>query len=122
MKHQIESRLIDLALSIDNLCKSLAKNFRSYHLSTQIIRSSTSAALNYGEAQSAESKKDFIHKSSLVLKELRETRVCLKLLNNSVQASRKESFKNCQNECDQLIAIFYKTIQSSRKNMKKQPK
>jgi four helix bundle protein len=122
MKHQIESRLIDLALSIDSLCKSLAKSILSNHLSVQIIRSSTSAALNYGEAQSAESKKDFIHKSSLVLKELRETKVCLKLLINSVQKNRIESFKNCQSECDQLIAIFYKTIQSTKQNMINQSK
>ena len=117
MKKQLESRLIKLALSIEALSKSLLKSYLSAHLSTQIIRSSTSAALNYAEAQSAESKKDFIHKTTLVLKELRETKVCLKLLNNSVKKTNNKTFMDCYNECDQLIAIIYKTIQSTRKNM-----
>jgi len=122
MKKEIESRLIQLSLSIDKLCKSLTKSYLSNHLSTQIIISSTSAALNYGEAQSAESKKDFIHKTTVVLKELRETKVCLKLLTNAVPDSNKETLISCYSECDQLIAIFYKTIQSTKLNMRKQSK
>lgn len=88
------------------------------HLSTQIIRSSTSAALNYGEAQAAESKKDFIHKTSLVLKELKEKKVSLKLLEASVRAEYITAFTTNLEECDQLIAIFYKTVHSARQNNK----
>ena len=116
MKIQIETRLIELALEIDVMCKSLQRSYLSHHLTTQIIRSSTSAALNYGEAQSAESKKDFIHKTTLVLKELRETKVCLKLLKRSVSSGEIQRFDSCQNECDQLTAIFYKTIKSAKQN------
>ncbi len=55
------------------------------HLAGQIVRSGTSVALNYGEAQSGESRKDFIHKMKIVLKELRETFVCLKIIHKSNQ-------------------------------------
>jgi len=117
MKHQLEQRLINLTLEIDNVCKTLNKSYLLQHLTTQIIRSSSSSALNYGEAQAAESKKDFVHKVSLVLKELRETKVCLKLIAASVHAEKIKSFDICLNECDQLIAIFYKTIKSTQRNM-----
>lgn len=119
MKQQIELRLINLALGIDKVCKTLQRSYLIEHLTTQIIRSSTSSALNYGEAQAAESRRDFIHKISIVLKELRETKICLKLLEKSVHPERITPFNHCQNECDQLIAIFYKTLKSTKQNMKK---
>jgi four helix bundle protein len=120
MRKIIEKRLIELALNIDSVCKTLQKSYLSKHLTTQIIRSSTSAALNYGESQASESKGDFIHKISLVLKELRETKICLKLLYKSVKKEKLEIFMKCQDECDQLIAILYKTIKSTQKDMIKQ--
>jgi len=118
MRKQIEIRLINLALSIDAMTKSLKNSYLTQHLTSQIIRSSTSAALNYGEAQAAESKKDFIHKTSLVLKELRETKISLNLLMASVRAENMNTFETCQEECDQLVAIFYKTVHSARQNIK----
>ena len=117
MRIELENRLTALALGINRSCKYLENNFIANHLVMQIIRSSTSAALNYGEAQAAESKRDFIHKTSIVLKELRETKICLKLLADSaVKAQYLKEINNCQTECDQLIAIFYKTVQSAKKN------
>ncbi len=50
------------------------------HLSKQLVRYGTSVSLNYGEVQSGESRKDFIHKMKIVLKELRETFICLKII------------------------------------------
>ncbi len=50
------------------------------HLSSQLIRSGTSVSLNYGEAQSAESRRDFIHKMKISLKEMRETFICMKII------------------------------------------
>jgi four helix bundle protein len=60
------------------------------HLSGQLVRAGTSPALDYGEAQSGESKKDFIHKIKVVLKGLRETFVCSKMMLRSIRYSRKE--------------------------------
>ena len=65
--------LIQFSIDIITLCKESNKSFASDHLIKQVIRSATSSALNYGEAQSAESTKDFQHKMKLCLKELRET-------------------------------------------------
>jgi len=83
MRQIIENRLIELTVRINQLIKTLDNSLLSQNVSAQIIRSSTSAALNYGEAQGAESKKDLIHKSSIVLKELRETHISLKIINDS---------------------------------------
>ena len=116
MRKELEKRLINLAISIDKLSVSLRRTYLAQHLITQLIRSSTSAALNYGEAQAAESKKDFIHKVSLVLKELKETKVSLKILEPSVKVEQIIEFKKCLEETDQLVAIFYQTIKSARQN------
>ena len=77
---ELESRLIDFAVEIIDLVKNNDDNYAGKHLSGQIIRSSTSAPLNYGEAQSAESRRDFIHKMQISLKELRETYVNLRII------------------------------------------
>ena len=79
----LENRLVDFSVQIINLVKQTPKTRAGNHLAGQIIRSGTSVALNYGEAQSAESQKDFIHKMKVVLKELRETYVNLKNLAQS---------------------------------------
>ena len=114
MRKEIEKRLIQLSLNINRVCKNLDNSYLTYHITKQIIRSSTSAALNYGEAQAAESKKDFIHKTSIVLKELRETKISLILLEDTKKDSPNHDVKNCQNECDQLVAIFHKTVATAR--------
>ena len=116
MRIELENRLVELSLNINETCKYLDKSFLAQHISAQIIRSSTSAALNYGEAQAAESRKDFIHKVSVVLKELRETKVSLKLLRNSIKPDSLLLLSKSQKECDQLIAIFHKTVISARAN------
>ena len=114
MRKELENRLVELALSISRICKKLDKSYLSQHLTTQILRSSTSAALNYGEAQAAESRNDFIHKTSIVLKELRETKVSLKLFVDSIREEDIQKLIACQNECDQLVAIFHKTVMSAK--------
>ena len=115
MRRELENRLVELSLAINEICSNLEQSHLAQHISSQIIRSSTSAALNYGEAQAAESKKDFAHKVSVVLKELRETKVSLKLLKTSIRREVQVTFTNSQNECDQLIAIFHKTVISTKK-------
>ncbi|WP_310554642.1 four helix bundle protein [Flavobacterium sp.] len=72
-KQILEDRLIDFAVLVVEISRDFEKSYAGNHLLGQIIRSSTSPALNYGEAQSAESKRDFVHKMGICLKELRET-------------------------------------------------
>jgi len=116
MRQELEMRLISLSVNIEKLCKGLSRGFMSEHLTKQIIRSSTSAALNYGEAQSAESRNDFIHKISIVLKELRETQICLNLLSGSITDRQEMEMKSCQKECNELVAIFHKTVVTAKSN------
>ena len=75
---ELERRLIDFALMIITIVKSMPEDLAANHLANQLVRSGTSVALNYGEAQGAESKRDFIHKMRVVLKELRESLICLR--------------------------------------------
>ncbi len=119
MRIEIEKRLIDFSVSIINLCRNLNLEFVSQHLSTQIIRSSSSSALNYGEVQGAESRKDFAHKVSIVLKELRETYINLKIIKQANLVKKGVFDDKLLNECGELIAIFHKTIITTRSNNSK---
>jgi len=66
-KFDLEERLITFAANILKIRQSIVESMGSIHLSNQLIRSGTSPSLNYGEAQAAESRKDFIHKIQIVL-------------------------------------------------------
>jgi four helix bundle protein len=113
-KYDLEERLIDFAVLIIGIVNQLPANRVGNHLGGQLLRSGTSPALNYGEALSAESRADFVHKLKVVLKELRETFVCLKIL---VRISYLSIDNPALKECNELISIFVKSIATTRKNM-----
>jgi len=75
-KYDLEERLIQFSVFIVKIINEMLNSKAGNHLSGQIVRSGTSVSLNYGGTQSAESRKDFIHKMKVILKELRETFVC----------------------------------------------
>ena len=79
-------------------------------MSKQLIRSATSAALNFGEARSAESKKDFIHKQSISLKELRESYVNLLIIEQNQLCRNLELIDKTIDEANQLVSIFVTAI------------
>jgi four helix bundle protein len=64
--YDLEDRLIDFALQVDEIIEVLPNTNLANHIGSQLVRSCTSPALNYGEAQSAESQKDFVHKLKIV--------------------------------------------------------
>ena len=104
---ELESRLIDFAANIISISECLKSNYAGIHLSKQIVRSGTSPALNYGEARGAESRKDFLHKIRIVLKELRETHISLKIIKKANLIAKDASLlDSITNECDELISIF----------------
>jgi len=70
----LTERLIDFAIRIIKLVNTLPKTSISKHIGGQLIRSGTSPGANYEEACGAESRSDFTHKLSIVLKELKESR------------------------------------------------
>jgi len=115
-KYDLEERLIQFAVEIIIVCGKLEGNFASQHLSRQLIRSTTSAALNYGEAQSAESHRDFLHKMKICLKELRESWVNFKIQKGAQLISNIERLNYLMKENNELIAIFVSSIKTSKNN------
>ena len=113
-KSELEDRLVRFSISIIGMTKGLENCFESQHLSKQIIRSGTAVALLYGEAQGAISKKDFIHKISLVLRELRETQMNLRIIEGSNLLNDHELMIRIKDENSQLIGIFMKTLITAR--------
>jgi four helix bundle protein len=78
--YNLEERLINFAVKVIKAVDKIPKTSAGLHLGGQLLRSGTAPALNYGEAQAAESKKDFIHKMGIILKELRESKINLIIL------------------------------------------
>jgi len=113
----LEDRLVDFGLAIYELTKHLPKDYFGNNLTGQIVRSSTSPAFNYGEAQSAESRKDFIHKMKVCLKELRETLVGLKFAKRGKFEVPEKLLNQLQTEVNELISIFVKSIETANKNL-----
>ena len=115
----IEERLIDFAVRVIRTADSLPKSKIGNHISGQLLRSGTSPAPNYGEAQSAESRADFIHKLKIALKELRETKIWLLIIVRAKLIQPESKLDELLNENDQLISIFVTSVATARKNMKK---
>ncbi len=111
----LEERLIDFAVIIVSVVEALPNSKAGNHIANQLIRSGTSPAPNYGEAQSAESRKDFIHKMKISLKELRETMVWLKIIARK-HLSHCEEIPKAIAECNELIAIFVSSTKTADAN------
>ena len=116
-KFDLEERLINFAVLIIDITNKTPATKAGNHLSGQLIRSGTSPALNYGEAQSGESRKDFIHKIKVVLKELRETLVCLKIIYRTKMLKATEQIQFAMKENDELISIFVKSVETAQNNL-----
>jgi four helix bundle protein len=118
-RFDLEERLIDFAANVILFTNYVEKSYAGNHLSSQIVRSSTSPALNYGEAQSAESNKDFVHKMGICLKELRETNNCLKIIERANLHSNSKMLDQLKVEANELISIFVASIKTAKKNAEK---
>ncbi len=114
-KFNLDERLINFAVAIIDISEILPKSFAGNHIACQLVRCGTSPALNYGEAQSAESRNDFIHKMKISAKELRETFNCLRIINRKSWHS-EEKLLPVLDENNQLISIFVKSIETAKKN------
>jgi len=101
-KYDLEERLIEFALMIIQIVEMLPENKVGNHIGGQLLRSGTSPAFNYGEAQSAESISDFIHKMKVCLKELRETKISLKIIKGKPLLNPNEIIDKALKECDEL--------------------
>jgi four helix bundle protein len=118
--NDLEDRVINFAVSIINIIEDLKNNYADNYYGNQLIRSSGSPALNYGEARSAESHKDFVHKMGICLKELRESYNCLKIINRAqLYSGSSEKMNKVLDKNNQLISIFVASIKTSKSNNSK---
>ncbi len=116
-KYDLEDRLIDFADQIIELVERLPNTKAANHLGGQIVRSGTSPALLYGEAQAAESNADFIHKTKDTLKELRETQICSKIIRKRNYVEAAFMAKLLQ-ENGELVAIFTASVKTASSKQK----
>jgi four helix bundle protein len=114
-EYDLEERLIDFAVRIIKTSESLPKTKVGNHIARQLMRSGTSPAPNYGEAQGAESRADFVHKMKIALKELRETKVWLRIIVRADVIKPALKLDPLLDENDQLIAIFVSSIRTAKK-------
>ncbi len=117
-KFDLEDHLIEFGAVVVELSEELPNSKAGNYIGSQLIRSGLSPALNYGEAQSAESRADFIHKFKIILKELRESLVSLKVIRR-LKLIKSEKMEKIMDETQQLIAIFVKSIDTAQKNKNK---
>ena len=115
----LEDRLIDFAVRIIRVAESLPKTRIGSHIAGQLTRCGTSPAPNYGEAQSAESRADFIHKMKVCLKELRETRVWLLMIVRAKLSKAATKLGPLIDENNELISIFVSSVRTAKERSKK---
>jgi len=111
----LEDRLLNFAARVGNVVDALPDTRLGRHIALQLIRSGTSPAPNYSEACAAESKRDFIHKLGIALKELRESRTWIKLILRANLLPEERMFE-LLNESNQLCNIIGKSIVTAKAN------
>jgi four helix bundle protein len=113
-KYNLEDRLVKFACMCLDVCDLLPNSKAGQNLEHQLSRSGTAPALLYGEAQAAESRNDFIHKMKIALKELRESRVNLRIIKEKPIASN-EKIDSTFKEVNELVAIFPPVLKQQKR-------
>ncbi len=115
-KFDLEDRLVDFSSRLVDVVEALPGSRAGNYIAAQLVRCGLAPSLLYGEAQSAESRNDFIHKMKIVLKELKETRVCLKIIRKKEMINPVSRMDEINKENEELIAIVSKSIDTANKN------
>jgi len=113
----LQERVLQFAAAVCNQMRRAPRDLVSASMIQQVVRSATSAAANYAEARAAQSRRDFIHKMQICLKEFRETQVWLELLRRNDAGPDAE----LERECDELTAIFVVSINTARRRLREGP-
>lgn len=116
--YNLEDRLVDYTCRMIEVVEALPKSRSGNYMAGQLIRSCHSPAFNYGEAQAAESPDDFLHKLRVVLKELKECRISLKIIIKKSYIVPVTKINEIYQETEELIAIIGKSISTAEKNKK----
>jgi four helix bundle protein len=111
--NELEDRFINFAVRIVKLSACLPRTAAGKHVASQILRSGTSPAPNYGEARGAESHADFVHKLRIVLKELNETAIWLRIISRSLML-KPELLREIDNENIELCRIITASLKTAR--------
>ena len=109
----IAQKAYAFAIDIVKLYKQLISTQREFVLSKQVLRSGTSIGANINEAVSGQSKRDFVHKLSIALKEARETLYWLNLLRDS-DFINQENFDSLSLKCSEIIKILSSIILTTK--------
>jgi four helix bundle protein len=117
--YDLEDRLVKFTGRIVDVVEALPKTRAGNYIAGQLIRCGMAPSLLYGEAQGAESREDFVHKMKIILKELKETRVCLKLIKEKQMIKPISRLNEIHKECEELIAISAKSIETAKRNISK---
>ena len=112
--NELEERLLDFAVNIINLSRALPGCEVGRHISKQMMRSGTSPSPNYAEARGAESRADFAHKLGIVLKELNETKIWLRMIVRA-ELLNKEKVETVMTEATELSKIIQASVNTLRK-------
>lgn len=110
---ELEERLVNFAVRIVKLSASLPRTAAGRHIAGQILRSGTSPAPNYGEARGAESHADFVHKLRIVLKELNETSIWLRVIERS-GLIKGQLLSDIIQETGELCRIFATSLRTAK--------
>ena len=114
---ELEDRITKFAARCVKVCEALpVKRVGSANFSNQLFRSSTSVAANYAEATQAESRKDFVHKLKIALKELTESRTWLKIIAEAGYVG-KSSLTALIGESDELMRILSSSVITARRGL-----
>jgi four helix bundle protein len=116
--YDLEDRLLKFAADIVELTEWLPNTRAGNHIAGQLLRCGTSSLSNHGEVEAAESRRDFIHKLRICLKELRETKRWLRLLSRAKNIGTPANFTSCLKEVEELIRIFVASIRTAERNAK----
>jgi len=114
--YDLEERLIQFAVRILAVVEALPSTKVGNHVRNQLVRCGTSPAPNYAEAQGAESRNDFIHKMRVSLKELRETRVWLLIIQRKPLIKPAKKLDAILDESNELISIFVASLATAQRN------
>ena len=117
-RYDLEDRLLDFAVDVVELTESLPNARAGNHIAGQLLRCGTSPLSNHGEVEAAESRKDFLHKLRICLKELRETKCWLRLASRLKRLGEPANVLACLKEVEELIRIFAASVKTSEKNAK----
>ena len=116
--YDLEERLLEYSARIIKIVEQLPNTRVGNHVAGQLLKSGTSPYPNHGEAQAAESPKDFIHKLRIALKELRESQRWLKLFQRVPLIKKPELLNDILQETEELIKIFVTSIKTAERKQK----